>query len=402
MTPRTALLLLLVFCTPRGQAQIITLPGLPSEPFFSLASRGDTLLAGAERLYVSTDAGTTWQARGQLAPDAPIDALVQTNAGWFASSLGRGVYHSADEGRSWSGYNAGLTGLGATSVNALVERSGWLYAATEGGVFRLNLHPLGTWQRYGTEFAENAAETVAALRLHDNRLIAAAGGNGLVFLEDSAQQSWSPVFVGGHLLDLTVTGGALVATARNRSSFSLDNGRTWQQTGPGLPSGIYATLATAGEYTYAAHTIGENVSRLYRSSDLTGPWEPLGTVSEVLRMLAHGSRLYLAQADGLRAYALSPTPNDPEEVPGGARLEAPVPNPAGGSTRISFRLEVPGHAHVAAYDLLGRRVSVLFDGTTPAGQTVLLWGLEAVPAGIYTLRLVTSEAVLTERLVVLR
>lgn len=398
--------LLLLSYVRLAHAQPIDLPGLPKEPFYSLAARGDTLLAAAvSGVYGSFDAGATWQALGRPAPDVTsMDALILTDSGWFAGAHGHGVYHSQDAGRTWQPRSEGLVGLGATSISAFQDRDGWLYAATDGaGVFRLDLSASGTWQRYGTEFAENEAETLVAMTMHEGVLVAAGGGNGLVLVENPAPATWTPVQVGGQTLDFTSTETALVEISPARCHFSLDGGRTWQRTGLGLASGFYAALASAGHTTYAMRSVAEGVSWLYRSSDLTAPWEFVAALSETLNMMVHGTRLYLAQADGLRAYSLVPVGTDPGDTPARPlRLDAPRPHPASGPTYLTFTLAHAGLATLSVHDALGRRVAILHEGMAPAGETSLTWSADSLPSGFYTLHLSAAGARMTQPLVVLR
>ena len=75
------------------------------------------------------------------------------------------------------------------------------------------------------------------------------------------------------------------------------------------------------------------------------------------------------------------------EVPVAFAIDRPYPNPFTRQTRISLRLAQAQPVHLAVYDLLGRRVRLLFDGWLPAGEAHR-FTLEAdgLPSGPYLIR----------------
>ena len=107
----------------------------------------------------------------------------------------------------------------------------------------------------------------------------------------------------------------------------------------------------------------------------------------------------------VRRQATGVSPAMPEGV--GAVLHPNVPNPFNPSTTIRFTLAAVGDATVSVYDAAGRRVRELFDGRAVAGSTTLEWDgrdRRGVPvgSGIYFCRLVTSDGVVTRKMVLLK
>ena len=100
-----------------------------------------------------------------------------------------------------------------------------------------------------------------------------------------------------------------------------------------------------------------------------------------------------AARDRFRIYkgAVSHTP----ETPGAAiplRLSRAHPNPFTQSAEFEFSLPSRGRAQVSVFDVSGRRVTTLFDGTAAAGHHVATWdGRDAAgrhaPAGTYFVQL---------------
>ncbi len=84
------------------------------------------------------------------------------------------------------------------------------------------------------------------------------------------------------------------------------------------------------------------------------------------------------------------------------RLAPPWPNPGHRTTEIAFRLSAPGDATVEMFDALGRRVLLLHDGPTAAGDHTLAADLSALPSGLYVVRLTAGDETHSRRLTVVR
>ncbi|MFN8588492.1 MAG: cohesin domain-containing protein [Candidatus Eisenbacteria bacterium] len=93
-------------------------------------------------------------------------------------------------------------------------------------------------------------------------------------------------------------------------------------------------------------------------------------------------------------------------VPSHTLLGSAYPNPFRGSTSLRLSLAFEGHVRVAVYDLVGRRIRTLTDGTMSAGERTLVWdGRDddgrAVAAGLYLVKMDTAGAKQSHRLVLM-
>jgi glucose/arabinose dehydrogenase len=80
------------------------------------------------------------------------------------------------------------------------------------------------------------------------------------------------------------------------------------------------------------------------------------------------------------------------QVPASAGTLLAAPNPFRETTDLSFRLSAQARASLAIFDVSGRKVRTLWDGSAPAGETRAPWDGEdargvRVPAGVYLARL---------------
>jgi hypothetical protein len=73
----------------------------------------------------------------------------------------------------------------------------------------------------------------------------------------------------------------------------------------------------------------------------------------------------------------------------GLELARVAPNPTHGTTRIEFVLPARARARAELFDVVGRRIGLVFDGELPAGPHTIDWSpREArMRAGLYLLRL---------------
>ena len=94
-------------------------------------------------------------------------------------------------------------------------------------------------------------------------------------------------------------------------------------------------------------------------------------------------------------------------LPDRPQLAQNAPNPFNSQTVLAYFLHAPGPARVEVFALSGQRVAVLHQGPQQAGYHRLHWdGRDdtgrLVASGMYLYRLVTDEAVLTRKLILLR
>src|SRR5690606_17886599 len=96
--------------------------------------------------------------------------------------------------------------------------------------------------------------------------------------------------------------------------------------------------------------------------------------------------LYVASLFGARIYRFVRriSAGEAPAQPGAVALRLRGPNPFRTATAFEVEVERPGPVRVAAYDVLGREVAVLFDGEAGPGQPQhVAFEADALPAGVY-------------------
>jgi photosystem II stability/assembly factor-like uncharacterized protein len=306
----------------------------------------NTLIAGSQYLYRSTDNGRNWSRPSGLDLSTnPAAGLVfgtittlaisaaDTSVYYAGTDDGR-VWRSGNLGVSWTEISAGLPGRWVTRVTpdpadaqvVYVTQSGTLSDIAGALVFR-SANQGGTWASVG-----------------DN-LPAVPANDLVVDPTDTAV-----LFVG---TDLGVW-------------WSRDRGGSWAEVGAGLPVQVV--------------------------SDLT-----LHAASRQLFAWTHGRSAWKLDLTTL------PSSTPPPTAPTRLALTAPWPNPAHDTVRMSLDLPRDARVEVAIYDCVGRRVSTLLEGAIAAGTHPLVWDRRGADgrlaaSGVYFVRAVSGGATSSRRI----
>lgn len=72
------------------------------------------------------------------------------------------------------------------------------------------------------------------------------------------------------------------------------------------------------------------------------------------------------------------------------------PNPASDYTNISYNLPRNIHVEIAIFDTMGRRIETLVRTEKEKGDHQITWNTDAVRSGLYIIKLMTNEQILTK------
>ncbi len=111
----------------------------------------------------------------------------------------------------------------------------------------------------------------------------------------------------------------------------------------------------------------------------------------------------LKQIDYDGSFAYSPAVEVSVALPQAFLLSAAYPNPFNPETRFTLQLRRGQPVAIHVYDVLGRRVQTLFDGTLEAGQArVFRFEAGDLPGGAYLIRVEAAAFSATQRVVLVR
>ena len=90
------------------------------------------------------------------------------------------------------------------------------------------------------------------------------------------------------------------------------------------------------------------------------------------------------------------------EIPTTVALSQNYPNPFNPSTTIEFQVQRTQQVHLAVYDVLGREVAVLVDGTQPAGSYRATFDATDLATGLYLYQLRTDSGTLSKTMMLVK
>ncbi len=95
-------------------------------------------------------------------------------------------------------------------------------------------------------------------------------------------------------------------------------------------------------------------------------------------------------------------PAAPEVLPATFSVDGNYPNPFNPTTSIRFSLPETAQVRLSVFDMLGREVSVLVDGSVAAGQHTATFDAADLPSGMYLYRLETPAGSVTSLMTLLK
>jgi hypothetical protein len=89
-------------------------------------------------------------------------------------------------------------------------------------------------------------------------------------------------------------------------------------------------------------------------------------------------------------------------LPAGYSLSQNYPNPFNAQTIIKYNLPEKAFISLSIYDLLGRKITTLYNGISQPGEFEINWNASACPSGVYFARLEIGEKSQSIKMVLLR
>lgn len=99
---------------------------------------------------------------------------------------------------------------------------------------------------------------------------------------------------------------------------------------------------------------------------------------------------------------IHPAGEPQDYIPLAPELLANYPNPFNPSTTIRFAVPEQQQVRIDMYDVLGRRVHTLVNESFRPGTHELAWNASNLASGVYVVRLVSGEHVLTRTMTLLK
>lgn len=330
--------------------------GIPTWGYMNLRPAPDKSIYAADTLhgvYHSTDQGDTWSLVSSDLPSLHMGSFNITPSGTLISFTDRGTYRSTNSGVSWT-IAAGTIPMGANAKSSAVRGDGLIIATTEFGPY------------ISTDDGEHWTLGAAGLTVPSCR--------GVGFTKDG--------------IILMGNGGGVV-----RSS---DNGMHWERSDDGVPKSAsdhhdFSAFVVRGSGRIIGSRMGDPVF-VYTSTDNGRSWTD-GRTGNFQNFVYFNipafatdkkNNVYAATDNGV--WYAQPEPNSVDEEQGIAPDRPAViatPNPANASTSISVAMHHSGVASIVIIDELGREVYRTAPQFFDAGVRTVAINTAALPAGTY-------------------
>ncbi|MDD4602774.1 MAG: S41 family peptidase [Bacteroidales bacterium] len=168
-----------------------------------------------------------------------------------------------------------------------------------------------------------------------------------------------------------------------------------------------ANLYPSPDELYVRYPFGQSLDKNFKTQlDSDSNW--VGGVIPDIRVPLTDSvidQLYIDSTDVELNYAireLNSMLGINELGPGGSdlMLEQLFPNPVHSSATISYYLENAGIVSLSVFDLCGKLVKTLVDGSQKAGHHSVVWNVENIQPGVYFYRICTNKRTITKKCIV--
>lgn len=378
--------------------------GYRSEDVFFIDAEFGWAVNGDGEVHRTTDGGDTWTFMEGLPGYARATGFANRSTGWVGLLFTDDVlFETLDGGESFTNITSriqasvpgGICGLWVVNdqvVYGVGQYSGpaYIIKTADGGQ---------TWT-YSSLSPELGLAVDVRFFDADHGFVVGGGGGLRIIETTDGGDTWTirhtssqPGIWGWKLSFPTPLVGYASAEGGSGTSLvakTVDGGLTW--TDLSIPNG--GSLQGLG---FLTPEIGWASGRGTTSVTTNGgqTWEQISLDGDINRFRFLGDSL--GYAAGHQIYRLGPLPvsiaGSPDETALG--IESIAPNPTSGPATITYRLNRAGDVRITIFDLLGRIVGELDQGTRSAGRQFAVWTPESrgrrLSAGTYLLRLQTDD-----------
>jgi len=117
----------------------------------------------------------------------------------------------------------------------------------------------------------------------------------------------------------------------------------------------------------------------------------------------HDIEVTLADINGDELYIThSQSGNNFQSGPHHFEISKLYPNPFNPSTDVSFSLPMDEYVRLAAYDVLGHEVDIIFEGAQSVGEHSYTWNASNFPSGVYYIRLQAGNLVTSQKALLIK
>ena len=158
-------------------------------------------------------------------------------------------------------------------------------------------------------------------------------------------------------------------------------------------------------HVYDLHLVGQGMDTTVITSDTTAEIRSTAFQPEwyTWDVTVRDEFTEVSSVDTFRFYQIVESVEKENGRPARYSLKQNYPNPFNPLTKVAFELPASSHTTLEIYDLSGRRVAILLNGTLlPAGKQEVVFDATTLPSGAYFYRLETSTFSETKKMLLVR
>ena len=363
-------------------------------------STGISLAATDMGLHRSTDGGDSWNTVEGFFPGTVQSIAEGRRRAIYLTTEDGNILKSTNGGTVWSAmfhsywYSLGPICLGPDSSMYVSFNDECLRSSDDGM----------TWEPFGS-----IPPTVLAMTSGGGWLYAATEAG--VFRTQPPDTQWTTCLSGDpRSLDVSVSPGGDVFAATDIGLFrSTDQGLTWGFV-EGLPASSFNSIVTATRSNLYVSSVKTGV---YESYSAAAIWQSINAGLGVARVAhlavtSNGMLLGGTWESGLFRYSGNALDVKPGvgKIPEHFRLSQNYPNPFNPMTVIGYDVPATGSLHtefsLVVYDLLGRAVATLVNEPKPPGSYEVTFDASRLPSGVYLCRLTAGPITETKKMILIK
>ena len=383
--------------------------------------------------------GNLWYSCGEGLPakDGLFSPLVVTDL--YQDSSGRiwltswgfdGLFYSDDGGQTWTSAEVDLSGAAGGAPDGVPDGFAQIYSITEdilgtlfisannGDIYR-SFDRGQTWQK-AKQLPMGSADTAYSLEADPTlpgTLYAGTFGDSLYVTSDFAETWVRPDLNdlgSGYIYDIEFdpfSGNLFVGTAQG-IYYSADGGDNWDGLNNAFPEPTHPpevrTISFDENGALFASTWGQGVwwsidwqaAALGEFALKNANILQVNVANGFVHVLTDSGETFKFAYEGRSSSVDTEEPG--QELPEAYSLDQNYPNPFNPVTTIQFTLPQAGDVNLSVYDVLGRRVATLINGSISSGIHSVNFNASNLPSGMYLYRLTTPAGQLTQKMILLK
>ncbi|MGB9697405.1 MAG: T9SS type A sorting domain-containing protein [Ignavibacteria bacterium] len=366
--------------------------GIGNKEVYSLSSAGYILFAGTFNygLYLSTDNGLNWSPAGTGLYNRIVYALTNFG-GYLYAATDLGVWRSSNNGTYWS-----VTSINNVSVYSL--------ASNQTRVF-CGLHLSGLYYSYGGTgwyVSSLNATNIRAITVCDTMVLAGSANGTGVYKSVNNGNNWVSTSLNNKsVYSLAIDGNRAYAGTGSGIYRSIDSGSSWLQTT--VNNELIYSLAIYGNNVFA----GSETNGVYFSSNNGVNWvlinDGLGNITVYTLFIFNGYIYAGTSFNAVYRRPLSEVVNiSHKEILHSLSVSQNFPNPFNTVTKISLEIKEPSVVSLTIYDMCGKEVQSLFRGVQPSGKHYISIDGSELASGVYFYKIKVGQRSVIGKMVLMK